>query len=295
MNNEVQAPAIDQATTAAPAVVEPSVDLSQGSAEPVALQDKPIVTAEAPQNMNDFLNSLGEEFKNSKSLQNFKDVNELAKSYLHAQSLIGKKVTDMSPEDVAYVDSLRGVPSDSAQYKLAEDVQGEAGEWFRDIASKAKLTQEQAKLVSDSYIELERAFAAKQNETRASLQKEWISNLQSEFGSAFNQQVEVAKRAVSTFGGDELKQILNESGLGSHPTVVKMFAKIGRNLLEDRLVKADHGATFGVTPDEARKMIDSKLSDPSFRDAYYKAVHPNHGAAVAEMSKLFELANSKKG
>jgi hypothetical protein len=40
------------------------------------------------------------------------------------------------------------------------------------------------------------------------------------------------------FGGDELKQVLNESGLGNHPALFKAFAKIGKAMSEDTFVKS---------------------------------------------------------
>ncbi len=56
-------------------------------------------------------------------------------------------------------------------------------------------------------------------------------------------------------GGDELKKVINEAGLGNNPHVVRAFSKAGKLLAEDG-VGSDRGSgnsPFGqMTPDEAR-------------------------------------------
>lgn len=243
----------------------------------------------APVSQPSLLDSLADDLKTAKSLGNFKDVNELAKSYLNAQSLIGKRISDMSGDDLKALDAIRGVPEAPEKYVLPEELPSEVTDAYKEIASQAKLTQEQAKTVLDSYIMLER----KAQEAAAAQQQQFketsVETLKKEFGLAFDQKLEIAKRAVSTFGGDELKQALNETGLGDHPAFVKVFAKIGQQLLEDTTVEADKATTFGVSPAEADAMIQNKMLDPEFRQAYISGHHPGHSAAVAEMARLYEL------
>jgi hypothetical protein len=243
----------------------------------------------APVSQPSLLDSLADDLKTAKSLGNFKDVNELAKSYLNAQSLIGKRISDMSGDDLKALDAIRGVPEAPEKYVLPEELPNEVTDAYKQIAAQAKLTQEQAKTVLDSYIMLER----KAQETMAAQQQQFketsVETLKKEFGLAFDQKLEIAKRAVSTFGGDELKQALNETGLGDHPAFVKVFAKIGQQLLEDTTVEADKATTFGVSPAEADAMIQNKMLDPDFRQAYISGHHPGHSAAVAEMARLYEL------
>src|SRR5690606_6701028 len=51
--------------------------------------------------------------------------------------------------------------------------------------------------------------------------------IKQEFGARFDEEVNYARWAVKEFGNDELGQLLEQTGLGSHPSVVKLFAKIG--------------------------------------------------------------------
>lgn len=46
---------------------------------------------------------------------------------------------------------------------------------------------------------------------------------------------------MDKFGSPELKQYLNETGLGNHPELVRIFANIGKAMSEDGLVTGNSG------------------------------------------------------
>ncbi|MEM8797543.1 MAG: hypothetical protein AAGE61_18420 [Pseudomonadota bacterium] len=56
-------------------------------------------------------------------------------------------------------------------------------------------------------------------------------------GDDFMKNAAIGRRALDTFGDDELKDILNQSGLGNHRAVIKFFAKAGRQLAESGVPK----------------------------------------------------------
>lgn len=237
---------------------------------------------------------LAEDFKQHKALANFNDVNDLAKSLIHAQSLIGKRIKDMSPEDLADYKSVIGVPDAHDKYQLALEANTEMGSWYKQLAFEAGLSQDQAKKMSDAYLVMERERAQMMQKEAEIQAVNNINQLKEEFGTAFDKQIEIAKRAVVSFGGEELKQVLNETGLGNDPRIVKMFANIGKQLLEDTVIAADHESTFGITPKDAENMIQQKMLDPEFQRAYRSAVHPGHKAAVEEMTRLYSLMSPNK-
>ena len=64
-----------------------------------------------------------------------------------------------------------------------------------------------------------------------------------EFGGAnFDKNAKTAQKAFEAFGSPELKQLLNESGLGSHPELVKAFHRIGQKISEDTMESGSGGA-----------------------------------------------------
>ena len=61
-------------------------------------------------------------------------------------------------------------------------------------------------------------------------------------GDAFDANLAVAKKAIDAFGSDGLKAVLNESGLGSHPEVIKFAVKAGKALADAPVIKTGDGA-----------------------------------------------------
>ena len=56
-------------------------------------------------------------------------------------------------------------------------------------------------------------------------------------GQNFEQSVEYAKNAAKKFGSEEFINMLDESGFGNHPEVVRVFSRIGRAMDNDTLEK----------------------------------------------------------
>lgn len=75
-------------------------------------------------------------------------------------------------------------------------------------------------------------------------------------GESFETNLAIANKAFNSFGDDELRSILETSGLGNHPAMLRLFHKIGSQISEDSLVT-------GGRP--ARGQED--LSDPSVRES----------------------------
>lgn len=106
---------------------------------------------------------------------------------------------------------------------------------FQGIARELNLTQEQAqKLVA---LDAERLAASGEAQKAQFAQQveAWVGELKNDqtFGGAnFDGNVKVAQKAMADFGTPELKQMLETSGLGSHPEVVRLFHRIGQQLGE---------------------------------------------------------------
>lgn len=72
-------------------------------------------------------------------------------------------------------------------------------------------------------------------------------------GEAFGQNAELAKRAVEKFGSTELKQMLDVTGFGNHPEVIRVFARIGKAMSEDKIISG------GAPPSAPQKSIAEKF------------------------------------
>lgn len=72
---------------------------------------------------------------------------------------------------------------------------------------------------------------AEQDEMLKKARRDWAeaSRNDSEFGGdAFATNIKTAIKALDAFGTDELKALLNESGLGNHPEIIRAFYRVGR-------------------------------------------------------------------
>lgn len=260
-------------------------NLIQQPAE-AAISTETTVVSE-PQVASDWKSGLADEFKESKALQNFKDINDLVKSHLHLNSLLGKKVTDYSKEDIEGFMGKLGKPESPDKYVAPEELD-QINKDLKIFAHKAGLTQEQFKKLADEIIITNRETSKAEAERLQIIESQWADEIRKEFGFAINERMAIADRAVKALGGESLLGLLQDTGLNKHPALVKLFAKIGTDFLEaDKVVEADKVSTFGITPQDAKRMIDQKLSDKEFSKAYYSNIHPNHAAAVAEMNELF--------
>lgn len=119
---------------------------------------------------------------------------------------------------------------------LAPDPQQVDG--FKKLAKEAGLKGEQAQKFVDFYQNMQSAYTKAQIETFEKAQNERLESLKAdkEFGGPnWDKSVSYAHRAILKFGGAELAQSLDRMGLGNEPTLIKLFARIGKALGEDSL------------------------------------------------------------
>jgi len=224
-------------------------------------------------------------------LGKFKSHDDLAKAYTNLETMLGKKITNLTPEEAAVLKGLQGRPASAEEYKVPEGVDPEIGSWFREQAHKIGLSNNDAMELMAGYDSLLKRGAEEAARMHAKVHQANIDALKKEFGAAFEQRIALAQEGAKAVGGDELINLLGEAGLGTNPVIIKALAEVGKSLREDSIPKSQHASTFGLTPDDAKQTINQKMLDRDFREAYFDARHPAHKAAVAEMERLFTIAS----
>lgn len=104
---------------------------------------------------------------------------------------------------------------------------------FSEVAKELNLSQDNAQKVIDK---IAPALAEKQARMLTETRNAWVESAKAdkEFGGdALEENLSVAKKALDTFGSDELKTLLKESGLGDHPEIVRVFYRAGKAISED--------------------------------------------------------------
>jgi hypothetical protein len=127
-----------------------------------------------------------------------------------------------------------------------------AAEEFTAIAKEMKLSAESAQKFAD----IGAKMAQRQHEAHAKTVEGWMETAKTdkEFGGdKFNENLAVAKKALETFGTPELRDVLNASGLGNHPEVIRAFYKAGKAISEDGFVQG--GAKGADANDPAKKLF----------------------------------------
>ncbi len=74
----------------------------------------------------------------------------------------------------------------------------------------------------------------------------WARQTQATFGPRWQEEVSKAVRAADAFGGPQLRQLLEETGLGNHPVIVRTFHAVAQRICED----VTPGGAPGVTADK---------------------------------------------
>lgn len=140
------------------------------------------------------------------------------------------------------------------EFKLPDGVTFKDGA-LDDLKATAKelgLTQEQAQRIADLGAKQSQGFAAQLVEQQKALTAEWAEQTTTDKeigGDKLPENLGVAKKALDSFGTPALKTLLNQSGLGNHPEIVRFMVKAGKAISEDgQLVtgaaaQADRAAT----------------------------------------------------
>jgi hypothetical protein len=271
-----------------------------------------------------FQDSLSDELKADPSLQDFKDVESLAKSYVSAQRMLGNSIR-IPGEDAgeeardAFYEKLQEVPgvaklpdlddadernnfynklgrpeqADGYKYDIPEGLDTDPDQLgsFSQIAHEIGLTKEQAnKLVG---FEIQRQQQV--NDQYLSARDNAEEALREKWGADFDTRLQGAKAARDMYAQQNpaaMEQIIN-SELGNNPVIVELFSQAYVNMQEEGHVGATSNLKYGITPEEALEQIQ-EIRDNSAH-AFHHAEDPGHTAAVEKMKRLYSSAYHDEG
>lgn len=163
-----------------------------------------------------------------------------------AEAKEAAKPADGAPEAYAEFKAPEGV-------KLDETLLGE----FSTIAKELNLSQDKAQRVVDLGPKLMQSIADRQAQMVVEVQAQWAADARAdkEFGGEkFEENIGLAKKALTEFGTPELKTLLVNSGLGNHPEIIRLCHRIGKAIGNDGVVT---GRQAGSPPDHAQRLYPS--------------------------------------
>ena len=112
---------------------------------------------------------------------------------------------------------------------------------FSSAAKAANLSQDAAAKLLES---MAPTLATRQAEQVKAIQTGWAeaSKTDKDFGGEkLQENLAVAQKALTAFATPDLRKLLDETGLGNHPEVIRAFVKIGKGMSEDSFVAGKSG------------------------------------------------------
>lgn len=134
------------------------------------------------------------------------------------------RTTEQMPDtpDPSIVPSLENTPFQAADYEV-----------FKQLAHELNLSSEQV----EKWLAFEKNCAQHHTQQAQDKKREqiaaWAQQTRAMYGEKLDQEIAFALRAANTFGGPDLRELLEETGLGNHPVVIRTLSGIGRTISED--------------------------------------------------------------
>ena len=283
---------MENQTTAPEVQSEQTENVVQNNTE--ATPQTVLTETEQPKEVN-FKDLIPENFREEKALDNFNNMEDFVKSYLHAQKLVGADKIPVpnkhaTEEDWNEVFKRLGAPSDPNDYKYDfkdQEMDSEAVQEFNKTAHRLGLLPKQAEGLIKFYNEMNGNLAATQEDQAAQAQLTTETELKKEYGPQFSKRLDQAKKlAIGTLGQDFLENTYLKDGsrLGDNLSVIKAFSSLADKLSEDEIIKGD-GSSY-MTAKEIEKEIDDLTQEGS---PYWNKTHPNHQKNIDEVLKLREM------
>lgn len=140
-----------------------------------------------------------------------------------------------------------GAPEQYEEFKAPEGRQFDPDviNNFKEVAKELNLSQDAAQKMLDK---MGPVVAERQLQQVEALRSQWAeqSTADKEFGGdKLNENLDVARKALDSFGTPELKSLLNESGLGNHPEFIRLLYRAGKAISEDNFVGGAPTASKG--------------------------------------------------
>jgi len=282
--------------TTAPEVQSEQTEAVVQNNEATPQTETVLTETEQPKEVN-FKDLIPEHLREEKALNNFNNMEDFVKSYLHAQKLVGADKIPVpnkhaTEEDWNEVFKRLGAPNDPDGYKYDfkdQEMDTEAVQQFNKTAHKLGLLPKQAEGLIKFYNEMNVNNAASQEEAAAVSQMNVEAELKKEFGPQYSKRLDQAKRlAVNSLGQDFLENTYLKDGsrLGDNLNVIKAFSSLADKLSEDPIIQGD--GTSYMTAKDIEKEITELTQEGS---AYWDKNHINHQKSVDEVLKLREMLN----
>lgn len=163
------------------------------------------------------------------------------------KSLLGEKPKEATVEKVVPEKYEIKMPEGR---ELDADLLGK----FTPILKELKLTNDEAQklagLLVEDQIAKEKAYQG--------ITEGWKKDTIKILGNDYQAQLAIASKFIDKFGNDEVRKVLDDTGLGNHPEIVQLFIKAGKHFGNDNFVTGEPKQNAINDPErQARKLFNN--------------------------------------
>ena len=225
----------------------------------------------------DWRENLDPSIKDHPALANLATPADVAKSYVNAQQLIGKKGVPLPGKESDPLDDTKnmewntvydtlGRPSDPKAYDLpviegAPEVPDEVADSFKSAAHKLGLLPHQVAGLYRWNQDMATGHVQQSQESMVQGLQESEAAMRQEYGKQFDSNIQNARGLINKFGGEEVSQALEQSGMGNNPHLIRMMVKIAGQFSEDGNIHLGEAQPNILSPKEAKDEIDKVMAD----------------------------------
>jgi hypothetical protein len=210
------------------------------------------------------------ELKSHPQLEKFinQPIETLAKSHVHANSLIGKRVDQMAPEDLIAFNKKLGMPERSDEYNFAQEnlIPQDKVRELKDKFHKAGLSVVAAEHMFNDHVESIRASDQKVTEDTEAKKEQNINKLVEKMGSNFKSLLDLVEQELIEQGGIELRDRVLDPVNMDHQ-LIDVFTKTVKEKRSQGLLNASPTAPVAYTAATAEMEIAMIKASPEYRAA----------------------------
>lgn len=150
-----------------------------------------------------------------------------------------QQTQDTTKSETPTAEAKPVVPEEYAEFTLPEGytMDEDLGTELKATAKEMGLTQSQAQKLADMGAKQSAKFQAMQSDALQKARSTWETEAKADKdygGERFGENLAVAKKAMDAYASPELKTLLNQTGLGSHPEFIRLMWKAGQSISQDR-------------------------------------------------------------
>lgn len=243
------------------------------------------------------------DLRDSPLAQKFDDtpegLNKALESHVNLEKLLGHDKVPI-PKDVNDVEGWNrfskamGIPDKAESYglpdaALPDNMKNIAinKDKFAEVVHAHKLTPAQAKGLWKVYNEINVETYNKAVEDHTKKLTETVNQLKSEWGDAYNTNVELGQQVINKFSDDQEMNDYITSILSQDPRGIKFLSKIGGQFAENKIGEFEM-KKFSLGPEEAQNEIDKMTRDLEgpYMNQKGKFTEREHQAAIDRVNSL---------